>query len=124
MAFKWSEILFYLLPIASLLFVGTVGKPYLYFDKRIKFAPIDVVFPILLVCLHFISRDLLFFSIIPHLVVVISLLGIGIIIWRIIKQEDVVVSKFFRMFVNISFSMTFIVYVVVTIARIFQVVVM
>ncbi|OYW68786.1 MAG: hypothetical protein B7Z25_06535, partial [Aerococcus viridans] len=65
MAFKWSEILFYLLPIVSLLLVGTVGKPYLYFNNRIKFAPIDVVFPILLVCLHFISKDLLFFSIIP-----------------------------------------------------------
>ncbi|MEY8370792.1 DUF3397 family protein [Aerococcaceae bacterium 50-4] len=124
MAFNWSEILFYLLPIVSLLFVGTYGKPYLYFNKRIKFAPIDVVFPILLVCLHFISRDLLFFSIIPHLFVLISLLAIGILVWRFTKNEDVVVGKFYRMLVNISFSITFILYLLVTILRIIQVITM
>lgn len=124
MAFKWSEILFYLLPIVSLLLVGTVGKPYLYFNKRIKFAPIDVVFPILLVCLHFISKDLLFFSIIPHLVVVISLWAIGILVWRFVKNEEVIVKKFYRMLVNIAFSITFITYVLVTVCRIIQVVTM
>lgn len=122
MAFNWSEILFYLLPIVSLLFVGTYGKPYLYFNKRIKFAPIDVVFPILLVCLHFISRDLLFFSIIPHLFVLISLMAIGILVWRFTKNEEIVVGKFYRMLVNISFSITFILYLLVTVLRIIQVI--
>ena len=124
MFFKWSELLFYLLPIVTLLLVGTYGKPYLYFNRHIKFAPIDVVFPILLVCLHFISRALLFYSIIPHLVVIIALLAIGVLLWRWIKNEEIVVGKFYRMLAKIAFSISFIIYVVVTIGRIIQVVTM
>ncbi len=122
MAFKWSEILIYLLPFVTLFLVGTYGKSYLYINKRIKFAPIDVVFPILLVCLHYVSIYLLYYSLIPHLVVLISVIAIVVLVRKFIKNERVHVGKLARMLVNIIFVISFVTYILVIIARIIQIV--
>lgn len=120
MDFKWSEIILYILPIVTLVFVATYGRRFLYINDKIKFAPVDVVLPIVLISIHFISTYLLLYSLLPHLIVLVSLIAIFVLIRKFIKNEEVVVSKFIRMLLNISAVISFVVYVLLVVLRIIQ----
>ncbi|RPA60835.1 DUF3397 family protein [Aerococcus agrisoli] len=121
MAFKWSEILLYVLPIVSLYIVNVFGHRFLYVGK-VKLAPVDVVEPILLVCLHFISTYLMGFSWVAHVILIFSIIAIILLMIQFIQNEQVQLGKMARKLSNILFCLAFAAYVVAVLARLIQVV--
>ncbi|OYQ65887.1 DUF3397 family protein [Aerococcus sp. 1KP-2016] len=121
MAFKWSEILLYVLPIISLVLVHNFGKRYLLVGN-VKLASVDPVQPILLVCLHFISTYVSSFSWVAHVIMVFSLIAIILLVMQFIQNEPIHLGKMARKLSNILFCLAFGAYAIATLVRIFQVV--
>lgn len=121
--FDWTEIILYLLPLIILISVNKYGKKYLNDDHSIKLAVVDVMHPILWVCVHFVSLYTFNFSFIPILATLLCALAIILLSLQFKKGRPFFYRQFLRRLSNVTFIYVFISYYFIIIFRIYFVVV-
>lgn len=119
--FSWFELLLYILPVASILLVNRYGHPYLKVNKHMHLAVVDVIHPILWVCLHYLSLWTLGYSALPYVGLLISIIGLSLLAIRFRKGGALQWPIFGRYLSNFTFILTFVGYYALVIKRLVQV---
>lgn len=118
--FLWGEIILYVLPIISLVLVNKYGRAYLNDGRYIKLAVVDVLHPILWICLHYMSLYTFYFSFVPSAAVVFCVVAIILLLIQFRDGKPFIIQKFFRRLSNITFIYVFLGYYLVVLVRILR----
>ena len=79
--FDILEIFLYVFPILQIILVHLFFRSYLMYRNKFKFSVTDTVLPILLVGIHILSGRWLAFSLLPHYLFGIFLIGLGVTLY-------------------------------------------
>lgn len=118
--FDILEIFLYVFPILQITIVHLFFRSYLMYRNKFKFSVTDTVLPILLVGIHILSGRWLAFSLLPHYLFGIFLIGLGITLYFEKSPKQFMAGKVFSIIVKMGFVIGFALYYVIVIARILQ----
>ncbi|WP_373755101.1 DUF3397 family protein [Jeotgalibaca porci] len=118
--FDILEIFLYVFPILQIIIVHLFFRSYLMYRNKFKFSVTDTVLPILLVGIHILSGRWLAFSLLPHYLFGIFLIGLGITLYFEKSPKQFMAGKVFSIIVKMGFVIGFALYYVIVIARILQ----
>lgn len=118
--FDILEIFLYVFPILQITIVHLFFRSYLMYRNKFKFSVKDTVLPILLVGIHILSGRWLAFSLLPHYLFGIFLIGLGITLYFEKSPKQFMAGKVFSIIVKMGFVIGFALYYVIVIARILQ----
>ena len=118
--FDILEIFLYVFPILQIIIVHLFFRSYLMYRNKFKFSVTDTVLPILLVGIHILSGRWLGFSLLPHYLFGIFLIGLGITLYFEKSPKQFMAGKVFSIIVKMGFVIGFALYYVIVIARILQ----
>lgn len=118
--FYWQEIILYFIPVILLVLISKYGRKYLTEGKNIKLAIIDVMHPVIWVCFHFLSLAIFYFSLVPVLLLILSVYCIFSILYSYRKKEEINWYALFRRVSSVIFIISFISYYILVIVRIIQ----
>ena len=118
--FDILEIFLYVFPILQIIIVQLFFRSYLMYRNKFKFSVTDTVLPILLVGIHILSGRWLAFSLLPHYLFGIFLIGLGITLYFEKSPKQFMAGKVFSIIVKMGFVIGFALYYVIVIARILQ----
>ena len=118
--FDILEIFFYVFPILQIIIVHLFFRSYLMYRNKFKFSVTDTVLPILLVGIHILSGRWLAFSLLPHYLFGIFLIGLGITLYFEKSPKQFMAGKVFSIIMKMGFVIGFALYYVIVIARILQ----
>lgn len=108
---KFASVLFIILPlIMSISIIKLFGLQ----QKGWNFA--DIAFPIFAFEFYLISDKVYYHSLLPHLVLVLSILAIVIAWFLLVKKREFSYPRFFKFFWRASFIATFFLYLALVIA--------
>lgn len=115
------ELFLYVIPILEIILIHLYFKSYLQYKSYIKFSVTDVIIPILLVGIHILSVRLLSYSLLPHYLFVLFLVGLVIVLYYDFRKKKKSSGKIFSLFRKIAFLGGFIFYYTVVFLRLWQV---
>lgn len=118
--FDILEIFLYVFPILQITIVHLFFRSYLMYRNKFKFSVTDTVLPILLVGIHILSGRWLAFSLLPHYLFGIFLIGLGITLYFEKSPKQFMAGKVFSIIMKMGFVIGFALYYVIVIARILQ----
>ncbi len=118
--FDILEIFLYVFPILQIIIVHLFFRSYLMYRNKFKFSVTDTVLPILLVGIHILSGRWLAFSLLPHYLFGIFLIGLGITLYFEKSPKQFMAGKVFSIIMKMGFVIGFALYYVIVIARILQ----
>lgn len=118
--FDILEIFLYVFPILQITIVHLFFRSYLMYQNKFKFSVTDTVLPILLVGIHILSGRWLAFSLLPHYLFGIFLIGLGITLYFEKSPKQFMAGKVFSIIMKMGFVIGFALYYVIVIARILQ----
>lgn len=118
--FDILEIFLYVFPILQIIIVHLFFRSYLMYRNKFKFSVTDTVLPILLVGIHILSGRWLAFSLLPHYLFGIFLIGLGITLYFEKSPKQFMAGKVFSIIMKMGFVLGFALYYVIVIARILQ----
>lgn len=118
--FDILEIFLYVFPILQIIIVHLFFRSYLMYRNKFKFSVTDTVLPILLVGIHILSGRWLAFSLLPHYLFGIFLIGLGITLYFEKSPKQFMAGKVFSIIMKMGFIIGFALYYVIVIARILQ----
>lgn len=118
--FDILEIFLYVFPILQIIIVHLFFRSYLMYRNKFKFSVTDTVLPILLVGIHILSGRWLAFSLLPHYLFGIFLIGLGITLYFEKSPKQFMAGKVFSFIMKMGFVLGFALYYVIVIARILQ----
>lgn len=118
--FDIIEIFLYVFPILQIIIVHLFFRSYLMYRNKFKFSVTDTVLPILLVGIHILSGRWLAFSLLPHYLFGIFLIGLGITLYFEKSPKQFMAGKVFSIIMKMGFVIGFALYYVIVIARILQ----
>lgn len=118
--FLWGEIILYVLPIISLVLINKYGRLYLNDGRHIKLAVVDVLHPILWICLHYMSLYTFYFSFVPIAATIFCAIAIILLVIQFREGKPFVIQKFFRRLSNITFIYIFLGYYIIVLIRILR----
>ena len=118
--FDILEIFLYVFPILQITIVHLFFRSYLMYRNKFKFSVTDTVLPILLVGIHILSGRWLAFSLLPHYLFGIFLIGLGITLYFEKSPKQFMAGKVFSIIMKMGFVLGFALYYVIVIARILQ----
>lgn len=118
--FDILEIFLYVFPILQIIMVHLFFRSYLMYRNKFKFSVTDTVLPILLVGIHILSGRWLAFSLLPHYLFGIFLIGLGITLYFEKSPKQFMAGKVFSIIMKMGFVIGFALYYVIVIARILQ----
>ena len=118
--FDILEIFLYVFPILQIIIVHLFFRSYLMYRNKFKFSVTDTVLPILLVGIHILSGRWLAFSLLPHYLFGIFLIGLGITLYFEKSPKQFMAGKVFSIIMKKGFVIGFALYYVIVIARILQ----
>ncbi|MGO4961078.1 DUF3397 family protein [Jeotgalibaca porci] len=118
--FDILEIFLYVFPILQIIIVHLFFRSYLIYRNKFKFSVTDTVLPILLVGIHILSGRWLAFSLLPHYLFGIFLIGLGITLYFEKSPKQFMAGKVFSIIMKMGFVIGFALYYVIVIARILQ----
>ena len=118
--FDILEIFLYVFPILQITIVHLFFRSYLMYRNKFKFSVTDTVLPILLVGIHILSGRWLAFSLLPHYLFGIFLIGLGITLYFEKSPKQFMAGKVFSIIMKMGFVIGFALYYVIVIARIQQ----
>ncbi len=118
--FDILEIFLYVFPILQIIIVHLFFRSYLMYRNKFKFSVTDTVLPILLVGIHILSGRWLVFSLLPHYLFGIFLIGLGITLYFEKSPKQFMAGKVFSIIMKMGFVIGFALYYVIVIARILQ----
>ena len=118
--FDILEIFLYVFPILQIILVHLFFRSYLTYRNKFKFSVTDTVLPILLVGIHILSGRWLAFSLLPHYLFGIFLIGLGITLYFEKSPKQFMAGKVFSIIMKMGFVIGFALYYVIVIARILQ----
>ncbi len=76
----------------------------------------DIAFPLFAFEFYLISDKTYYNSLLPHLVLTLAILSIGLAIFFLLKKKDFTYKRFFKIFWRSSFILTFLLYLALVIA--------
>ncbi|MGT2753471.1 DUF3397 domain-containing protein [Streptococcus ovis] len=79
----------------------------------------DIAFPMFVAEFYLISDKVYYHSLLPHLVLALSLLAIAIATYFLVKKRDFSYTRFFKFFWRAGFLLTFFLYLTLVIAIFF-----
>lgn len=103
-----------LLLVLTLIISITIVKLFQLQKKGWNFA--DIAFPILTFEFYLISDKAYYHSLLPHLVLALSLLSLGIIYYFLVQKRTFSYQGFFKFFWRAGFILTFFLYLALVIA--------
>ena len=118
--FDILEIFLYVFPILQIIIVHLFFRSYLMYRNKFKFSVTDTVLPILLGGIQILSGRWLAFSLLPHYLFGIFLIGLGITLYFEKSPKQFMAGKVFSIIVKMGFVIGFALYYVIVIARILQ----
>ena len=118
--FDILEIFLYVFPISQIIIVHLFFRSYLMYRNKFKFSVTDTVLPILLVGIHILSGRWLAFSLLPHYLFGIFLIGLGITLYFEKSPKQFMAGKVFSIIMKMGFVIGFALYYVIVFARILQ----
>ena len=118
--FDILEIFLYVFPILQIIIVHLFFRSYVMYRNKFKFSVTDTVLPILLVGIHILSGRWLAFSLLPHYLFGIFLIGLGITLYFEKSPKQFMAGKVFSIIMKMGFVIGFALYYVIVIARILQ----
>ena len=118
--FDILEIFLYVFPILQIIIVHLFFRSYLMYRNKFKISVTDTVLPILLVGIHILSGRWLAFSLLPHYLFGIFLIGLGITLYFEKSPKQFMAGKVFSIIMKMGFVIGFALYYVIVIARILQ----
>ncbi|WP_373751138.1 DUF3397 family protein [Jeotgalibaca porci] len=118
--FDILEIFLYVFPILQIIIVHLFFRSYLMYRNKFKFSVTDTVLPILLVGIHILSGRWLAFSLLPHYLFGVFLIGLGITLYFEKSPKQFMAGKVFSIIMKMGFVIGFALYYVIVIARILQ----
>ncbi|WP_373739717.1 DUF3397 family protein [Jeotgalibaca porci] len=118
--FDILEIFLYVFPILQIIIVHLFFRSYLMYRNKFKFSVTDTVLPILLVGIHILSGRWLAFSLLPHYLFGIFLIGLGITLYFEKSPKQFMAGKVFSIIMKMGFVIGFALYYVIVSARILQ----
>ncbi|WP_373780856.1 DUF3397 family protein [Jeotgalibaca porci] len=118
--FDILEIFLYVFAILQIIIVHLFFRSYLMYRNKFKFSVTDTVLPILLVGIHILSGRWLAFSLLPHYLFGIFLIGLGITLYFEKSPKQFMAGKVFSIIMKMGFVIGFALYYVIVIARILQ----
>ncbi len=107
-------------PVLQIVIVHLFFRSYLMYQNKFKFSVTDTVLPILLVGIHILSGRWLAFSLLPHYLFGIFLIGLGITLYFEKSPKQFMAGKVFSIIMKMGFVIGFALYYVIVIARILQ----
>lgn len=119
--FDLLELFLYVFPILQMIFIHFFFRPYLQYGRRIKLSITDTTVPILMIGIHILSVRLLTYSLLPHFLFVVFIIGlISTVLFEHAKKERTA-GKVFSFVLKLTFLLGFFVYYGLVGCRIFQV---
>ena len=118
--FDILEIFLYVFPILQIIIVHLFFRSYLMYRNKFKFSVTDTALPIVLVGIHILSGRWLAFSLLPHYLFGIFLIGLGITLYFEKSPKQFMAGKVFSIIMKMGFVIGFALYYVIVIARILQ----
>lgn len=79
----------------------------------------DIAFPMFMVEFYLITDKAYYHSLLPHLVLALSILAISITTFYLIKKKDFTYARFFKLFWRAGFLLTFFLYLAMVLSLFF-----
>lgn len=119
LSFHYLEILLYVFPILEIILINKYFRPYLRYKDKIRLSVADVVLPFLLVGIHSLSVYSLSYSLLPHFLLAVCIVGLLQTLYFDANRKPYLLKKFLRGFVRIAFLMGLLFYYLLVFFRMY-----
>lgn len=119
LSFHYLEILLYVFPIFETVVINTFFRPYLRYKDKIRLSVADVVLPFLLVGIHLLSVYSLSYSLLPHFLAAVCIVGLFQTLYYDANRKPYLFKKFLRSYIKITFLMSLLFYYLLVLFRLY-----